>query len=103
MTVDKLLGTVEVLGEIGITTNTLACDDEGNFYCVAYGDTNSVTNRGFVYRFTLDTMAEPVAITNEVHSNNYVQALEMNPNNGKLYWNSYYQLWIFHVCFRGPV
>ncbi len=92
VTVDKLLGTVEILGEIGITTNTLACDDEGNFYCVAYGDTNSVTNRGFVYRFTLDTMAEPVAITNEVHSNNYVQALEMNPNNGKLYWNSYYYI-----------
>ena len=92
VTVDKLLGTVEVLGEIGITTKTLAGDDEGNVYCVAYGDTNSVTNRGFVYRFTLDTMAEPVAITNEVHSNNYVQALEMNPNNGKLYWNSYYYI-----------
>ena len=38
----------------------------------------------------LDTMAEPVAITSEVHSNNYVQALELNPNNGKLYWNSFY-------------
>ena len=35
-------------------------------------------------------MAEPVAITSEVHSNNYVQALELNPNNGKLYWNSFY-------------
>lgn len=90
VTVDKLLGTVETVGEIGITTNTLACDNEGNFYCVAYGDTNEVTNRGFVYRFTLDTMAEPVAITSEVHSNNYVQALELNPNNGKLYWNSFY-------------
>ena len=56
VTVDKLLGTVETVGEIGITTNTLACDNEGNFYCVAYGDTNEVTNRGFVYRFTLDTI-----------------------------------------------
>ena len=98
VTVDKLLGTVETVGTIGITTNTLACDPDGNFYCIAYGESSA--NRGFLYKFTLDTMDVPEAITSTPCSNNYIQALEMDPNTGLLYWNSYYY-WNFMGILEG--
>ncbi len=82
--VDKLTGEVEIVGEIGVLTNTLACDAEGTFYCNGYGT-------GAVYSFTLDTLDAPVEIVKNVGVNaQYVQAMEIDPNTGMLCWNSYY-------------
>ena len=84
VTLDRLTAETDVVGEIGVATNTLACDENGNFYCNGYGT-------GAVYTFTLDTMAEPTeVIANVGIKSQYVQAMEMDPNTGKLYWTSYY-------------
>lgn len=84
VTIDKLTGEVGVVGEIGILTNTLACDANGTFYCNKYGS-------GEIYSFTLDTIAEPkLVVKTNLSTSSYVQAMEINPNNGLLYWNSYY-------------
>ena len=57
---------------------------------MAYGDTNEVTNRGFVYRFTLDTVwAEPVAITSEGAQQQLCPGPEQL-KSAMLYWNSFY-------------
>ncbi|MGM9641023.1 MAG: S8 family serine peptidase, partial [Faecousia sp.] len=109
--IDKLTGAVEELGKIQISTNTLACDDQGNFYSVIYGDTNAVTNRGYLYTYTREMVVngeEPIQITQPVwiegsdydqslHANNYVQSLAWNPNDGHIYWASYYNLWNWFV------
>ena len=91
--IDKLCGSAESLGaiggDIGIVVNTLACDGEGNFYTVSYG--NGFANQpGMVFTFTLDNISSPKRVTNNGYFNNYIQALEVNPNNGLLYWASYY-------------
>lgn len=55
VTVDKLTGAVQVVGRIGndnFTTNTLACDKDGTFYCNQY-------DTAYVCKFTLDTMDAP--------------------------------------------
>ena len=84
VTVDKLTGEVAVVGEIGILTNTLACDEEGTFYCNLYGS-------GDIYSFTLDTIDAPeLCVSTNLSTSQYVQAMEINPNDGKLYWTSYY-------------
>ena len=84
VTVDKLTGEVSVVGTIGITTNTLACDEEGTFYCNLFGS-------GDVYAFTLDTIDAPeLCVSTNLSTSQYVQAMEINPNDGKLYWTSYY-------------
>lgn len=54
VTVDKLTGELDVVGEIGVLTNTLACDAEGTFYCNEYGTGN-------VYKFTLASLMEAKA------------------------------------------
>ncbi len=84
MSIDKLTGEVTEIGEIGVDTNTLACDGAGTFYCSKYGT-------GEVYTFTLDTLSEPalVVATNLSGSHN-LQAMEVDPNSGLLYWSSYY-------------
>ncbi len=43
-----------------------------------------------VFTFTLDNISSPKRVTNNGYFNNYIQALEVNPNNGLLYWASYY-------------
>ena len=84
VTVDKLTGAVEVVGEIGVLTNTLACDANGTFYCNGYGT-------GAVYSFTLDTIAEPEVLIEDVGiATQFVQTMECDPNSGMLCWNSYY-------------
>ena len=54
VTVDKLTGELDVVGEIGVLTNTLACDANGTFYCNEYGTGN-------VYKFTLASLMEAEA------------------------------------------
>ena len=84
VTVDRLTAEVEVVGELGVLTNTLACDENGNFYCNAYGT-------GAIYTFTLDTMDAPELVINNVGIKSaYVQAMEIDPNTGLLYWTSFY-------------
>ncbi|MBR5293723.1 MAG: S8 family serine peptidase, partial [Oscillospiraceae bacterium] len=84
VTVDRLTAEVEVIGEIGVLTNTLACDANGTFYCNGYGS-------GAVYSFTLDTLDAPTQlIANVGITSQYIQAMEIDPNNGKLMWTSYY-------------
>ena len=81
--VDRLTAEVEVIGEIGVATNTLACDNDGTFYCNGFGT-------GAVYTFTLDTVSEPAVLIEDVGiSSKYVQSMECDPNNGLLYWASY--------------
>lgn len=91
--IDKLRGTAETIGvigdDLGISVNTLACDKEGNFYTVSYGNGWAV-RPGIVFTFTLENMESPTKVTTQGYYNNYVQALEVNPNNGLLYWASYY-------------
>ena len=84
VTVDRLTAEVEVVGEIGVQTNTLACDENGTFYCNRLGS-------GAVCAFTLDTLDAPeTIITNVGITSQYLQAMEIDPNNGKLMWNSFY-------------
>ncbi len=56
VSVDKLTGEVTDLAEIPFPTNTLACDGNGTFYSAVHGDSNEVSNRGFVYAYTLDAL-----------------------------------------------
>ncbi len=92
VTVDKLTGAVEVIGAIGVLTNTLACDANGTFYCNEFGTGN-------IYSFTLDTMDEPVYLANVVDPDGYeiesayVQSMEVDPNTGMLCWTSYYSFY----------
>ncbi|MCM1296423.1 MAG: S8 family serine peptidase [Muribaculaceae bacterium] len=85
--IDKLSGDADVVAIVGVPsypeygltgTTTLACDDEGNFYCV--GDL-----MGGLYTFTLETADEPVAIA-ELPDFDEGQSLEYNANDGCLYW-----------------
>jgi len=86
VTVDKLTGAIEVIGEIGVLTNTLACDANGTFYCNEFGT-------GAVYSFTLDTLDAPEVLVADVGiDSQYVQTMECDPNTGMLCWNSYYVL-----------
>ncbi len=93
--IHKLSGDVTRLGKIGVTTNTLACDYEGNFYC------NELAT-GKVYSFTLDTMDAPVLLMEDPFLT-YVDpiagadmggttgnmGMEFNPNTGMICWNSH--------------
>ncbi len=89
VTIDKLDGTVTTVGNVGVLTNTLACDANGTFYCNEYGTSK-------VYSFTLDTLAEPTLLTTcvdgygEEFVSQYAQTMEVNPNTGMICWNSFY-------------
>ena len=96
----KLTGEVTRVGKIGISTNTLACDTEGTFYCNELGT-------GKVYSFTLDTMDEPVLLMEDSYLT-YVDpimgadmggttgnmGMEYNPNTGMICWNSHCEVLI---------
>ena len=84
ITIDKLTGDVAVVGELGVTSNTLACDPDGTFYCNAY-------NTGAIYTFTLETMDNPRLLVENVGiESGYIQSMEYNPNTELLCWASYY-------------
>ena len=87
VTFDKLSGVVEKVGSIGVTTNTLACDAEGTFYCNGLGT-------GAVYSFTLDSLDNPTILVEDVGiQTEYIQSMEINPNTGMLCWNSFFREW----------
>ena len=82
-TIDKLTGAVAEIGTIGVSTNTLACDANGTFYCNKLSTTE-------VYSFTLETMDAPVLLlTINKYKTQAVQAMEIDPNTGLLCWTSY--------------
>ena len=84
VTIDKLTCEVQTVGQIGIATNTLACDEGGVFYCSKY-------RTGEVYSFTRETIASPtLLVTTDIPDSQYMQSMEIDPNNGLLYWASYY-------------
>ena len=96
----KLTGDVQKIGEIGINTNTLACDPEGTFYCNELGT-------GKVYSFTLDTIDEPQLLMEDpylTHVDPIMGAdmggttgnmgMEYNVNTGKICWNSHCEVLI---------
>ena len=81
--IDKLTAQLTDIGQIGVHTNTLACDPSGTFYCNGYGT-------GAVYRFTLDTLESPTVLVEDVGIDTiHVQSMEYNPNTGMLCWSSY--------------
>lgn len=87
LTVDKLTGELEIVGEVPFDSNTLACDKEGNFYCNEFGT-------GDVYKFTLDSADEEgvfdaeLLCTYEDFESSYLQAMEVNPDTGILWWTA---------------
>ncbi|MBQ7870705.1 MAG: Ig-like domain-containing protein, partial [Oscillospiraceae bacterium] len=86
ISIDKLTAAVEELGQIGVITNTLACDEDGTFYCNGLGT-------GTVYSFTLDTIGTPAVLVADLGiSSQYIQSMEISPNDGQLYYASYYQI-----------
>ena len=85
VTVDRLTADVEVIGTIGVTTNTLACDGNGTFYCNQLNNSN-----GYIYSFTLETLDAPVQVVKTSIKAQYIQSMEIDPNTGLLYWNSFY-------------
>ncbi len=91
--IHKLSGEVTVVGEVGVTTNTLACDTNGTFYCNELGT-------GKIYSYTLETMAEPAFLTEDTYlsegdmgGTTGLQGMEFNPNTGMLCWNSHCEYW----------
>ena len=78
--INKYTAELEELGTIGVSTNTLACDAAGTFYCHRY-------NSGEVYSFTLDTLAEPKLLTTVTDLQaRMIQAMEYDHNRHVLYW-----------------
>lgn len=49
VTVDRFTAEVQAVGQIPVTTNTLACSEDGTFYCNEYGT-------GKIWQFTLDSL-----------------------------------------------
>ena len=93
VTVDRLTAEIAVVGEIGVVTNTLACDESGNFYCNGLGT-------GTVYTFTVDTLDAPeVLISNVGSTSQYLQSMEFDTNNGKLMWTSFYVKTMYGYTF----
>ena len=149
VTVDRFTAEVQAVGQIPVTTNTLACSEDGTFYCNEYGT-------GKIWQFTLDSLkTEPpvkydfdgdgtvsrgdvqalldyatgvrttvshrehadfdgngeittrdaylfetrldagdltgvkLAVETSLSTTQYLQAMEVNPNNGLLCWVSY--------------
>lgn len=88
---DQLGISVEQLGSVGISTNTLACDGNGNFYCLEYPT-------GALYTFTAATYAKPDLVGDTGIEMEGIQSLEWNCNDDQLYWgwrnNPYSDMWI---------
>lgn len=88
LTIDKLTGEVEIVGQVPFYSFTLACDKEGNFYCNEVGT-------GAVYKFTLDSIDEEGLFDVELlceyegfESSYYLQAMEIDPDTGLLWWTA---------------
>lgn len=87
LTVDKLTGELEIVGDLPFNSNTLACDKEGNFYC-------NELRTGKVYTFTLDSADEEYVFDAQLlceyegFVSRYLQAMEVNPDTGILWWTA---------------
>lgn len=97
--IDTSYGTVQELGVIGskpegmpaFHTTILACDDQGNFYC-----SNDQGTYGYLYRFTLETMASPQQVSTEyIMYSQETQSMEWDPNTGTVLWAKYFVLHLF--------
>lgn len=87
--IDPILGETTTIGQVGVRTDTLAVDPDGNFYC-------SLIDTGNVFTFTLDTCSSPsfllhTSLSNKPANGEITQSMEWNPNNGKLYWYGSYE------------
>ncbi len=87
--IDPILGETTAIGCVGVPTNTLAVDPDGNFYC-------SLIDTGNVFTFTLDSYSSPTFLhhtnlSNKPANGEITQSMEWNPNNGKLYWYGSYE------------
>ena len=92
--VDRMTANVQYIGQIGVETNTLACDGQGNFYSIVYGTKwSDGYESGNLCRFTLETLSSPEILTRHWKTNTEVQSLEWNPNDGRIYWASYYRFY----------
>ena len=79
--IDKLTGETTVAGTLPMLTNSLACDQNGTFYCNKYETSE-------VYSFTLNDLAEPTLIC-EITDTLYpesLQAMEWDYNKNVLRW-----------------
>ncbi len=93
-TLDPIRGTAVQVGQVGLLTQTLACDDQGNFYCIVFGTYDSEGYQaGSLCRFTLNTLDAPEIILSTWDVNTGIQALEWNPNDGYVYWAYCYRMW----------
>lgn len=89
---DKLECVPEVVGVVPFPTFTLACDEDGNFYSGGRGTGN-------IYKYTLDAVTgdeEPELVIDltedyeELTCGIYsIQAMEYDPNTGKVCWAFY--------------
>ena len=93
VTIHKLNGSVTVIGEIGVTTNTLAVSPDGTFYCNELGT-------GKVYSFTLDTLAQPTLFcedtflsAGDMGGTVGNQTMEYNAMKNIICWNSHCEYW----------
>ncbi len=92
--VDRMTANVQYIGQIGVETNNLACDDQGNFYSIVYGTKwSDGYESGNLCRFTLETLSSPEILVRKWQTNTEVQSLEWNPNDGCVYWASYYRFY----------
>ena len=94
VTIGKLTGEMTKIGKIGVSTNTLACDADGTFYCNELGT-------GKVYSFTLSTMGQPTLlmedpfltkedpIYGDMGGTTGNMGMEYDPNTGMICWNSH--------------
>ncbi len=99
--VDRMTANVQYIGQIGVETNNLACDDQGNFYCIVYGTKwSDGYESGNLCRFTLETLSSPEILTRRWEKNTEVQSLEWNPNDGRIYWASYYRFYTHGGAFE---
>lgn len=88
--IDKLSGQFQLVGYIPFTTNTLACDPEGNFYSNELGT-------GKVYKYDISSISNTPPSENGAElivevagiSSRYIQAMEYDPNTGLICWNSF--------------
>ena len=96
--IDKRTGESTMLGNPGIRTSTLACDESGTFYSLSCDDNG-------LYRFTLEAMDTPELLGKPVYTDmdewtgeeitvepvatSTGQSLEWNCNDGLLYWTQY--------------
>lgn len=67
--IDPNSGSNSIVGVLPVSTNTLACDDTGRFFCNKYGT-------GEIYSFTLETIASGVSEVYDFNGDGTVSALD---------------------------